>query len=345
MANKIEKIELDFLTIDDYQELKQAMIIAYQAIPDPYWEEHQIKALLTKFPEGQIAIKAYGHIAGCALSIIIDHEQFEELHTYKRVTGNYTFNTHLQTGDTLYGIDVFIKPEFRGLRLGRRLYDYRKELCEKLNLKGIEFGGRIPNYHTYESELSPKQYIEKVKSREISDPVLDFQLSNDFYPVRVLKGYLEGDKASSEYAVLLKWDNIYYEKPSKRAKDIKKIVRLGLVQWQMRPYKDINEVMQQAEFFVDTLSAYHSDFALFPEFFNAPLMADYNKLIVEEFSKLSIAYNINIITGSMPEVVNDTLYNVGYLCKRNGSVERYEKLHITPDEQRAWGMKGGNSLQ
>ena len=34
----------------------------------------------------------------------------------------------------LYGIDVFIVPEFRGLRLGRRLYDARKELCENLNL-------------------------------------------------------------------------------------------------------------------------------------------------------------------------------------------------------------------
>ena len=135
MAHKIEKIELDFLTIDDYQELKQAMIIAYQAIPNPYWEEHQIQSLLTKFPEGQIAIKADGHIAGCALSIIIDHEQFEELHTYKRITGNYTFNTHSKKGDTLYGIDVFIKPEFRGLRLGRRLYDYRKELCEKTQSK------------------------------------------------------------------------------------------------------------------------------------------------------------------------------------------------------------------
>jgi len=360
MGKKIEKIELDFLTIDDYQELKQAMIIAYQTIPNPYWEEHQIKTLIDKFPEGQIAIKADGHIAGCALSIIIDHDQFEELHTYKRITGNYTFSTHSQTGDTLYGIDVFIKPEFRGLRLGRRLYDYRKELCEKLNLKGIEFGGRIPNYHKYESELTAKQYIEKVKSREISDPVLDFQLSNDFYPIRVMKGYLEGDKASSDYAVLLKWDNIYYEKPSKRAIETKKIVRLGLVQWQMRPYNDINELMQQAEYFVDTLSAYHSDFALFPEFFNAPLMAEYNKLgeaeairkladytalIVEEFSKLSISYNINIITGSMPEKVNDSIYNVGYLCKRNGVVERYEKLHITPDELKAWGMKGGNTLQ
>ncbi len=359
MKRKIKNVDLAFLTIDDYQELKQAMIIAYQSMPNSYWKESQIQNLLDKFPEGQIVIKVNGLIAGCALSIIIDHEQFEGHHTYKDITGNYSFNTHSPTGDTLYGVDIFIKPEFRGLRLGRRLYEYRKELCEKLNLKGILFGGRIPNYHKYELEMSPKVYIEKVKTRKIHDPVLNFQLSNDFYPVRVLKGYLEGDTGSKEFAVLLNWENIFYEKPSKRAKEIKKIVRLGLVQWQMRPYKNIEELMQQAEYFVDTLSAYNSDFALFPEFFNAPLMAEYNHLseaeairklanytasITQEFSKLSIAYNINIITGSMPELIGDTLYNVGYLCKRNGSVERFEKLHITPDEQKIWGMKGGTKV-
>ena len=198
MTKKIDHIELEFLTVGDYQELKAAMIVAYQAMPNPYWTEQQIKSLLTRFPEGQIVIKADGVIAGCALSIIIDHRRFKTNHTYKEITDNYTFNTHTKNGDTLYGIDVFIKPEFRGLRLGRRLYDYRKELCEKLNLKSIEFGGRIPNFPKYEGLMSPKQYIEKVKTKEIHDPVLNFQLSNDFFPVRVLKGYLEGDQASLE---------------------------------------------------------------------------------------------------------------------------------------------------
>lgn len=145
-----------------------------------------------------------GNIAGCALSIVIDSNKFSEQHTYKQITGNYTFKTHTDEGDTLYGIDVFVKPDFRGLRLGRRLYEFRKQLCERLNLKGIYFGGRIPNYHEYSSELSPAQYIEKVKTREIHDPVLNFHLSNDFTPVKVLRGYLEDDAASKEYAVLLK---------------------------------------------------------------------------------------------------------------------------------------------
>lgn len=357
----IENIELQYLTLDDYQELKVAMQEAYKSMPNLYWREHQIKTLIDKFPEGQVVIKVNNQIAGCALSIIVDYDSIDDIHTYEDITGNYTFNTHdTDKGDALYGIDVFIKPEFRGLRLGRRLYDYRKELCEKLNLRGIAFGGRIPNFHKYSKEMSPKEYIDKVRRKEIHDPVLNFQISNDFHPVRILKGYLEGDNASGEYAVLLEWDNIYYEKPSKKAATKKKIVRLGLIQWQMRLYKDLEELMQQAEYFIDAVSGYRSDFALFPEFFNAPLMAENNHLseseairelakhtesIVQKFSGFAITYNINIITGSMPEVKDDLLYNAGYLCKRDGSIERYEKLHVTPDEAKVWGLQGGTQLK
>ncbi|TMM31269.1 GNAT family N-acetyltransferase [Polaribacter aestuariivivens] len=360
MIENIENIELHYLTLDDYNQLKEAMIEVYASMPDSYWRENQIKSLIEKFPEGQVVIKINNELAGCALSIKLDYDKFDEHHTYEDITGNFTFSTHDNDGDVLYGIDVFIKAEYRGLRLGRRLYDYRKELAEKQNLRGIAFGGRIPNYHKYSKNLSPKEYIEKVKRKEIHDPVLNFQISNDFHPSKILKGYLEGDEKSGEFAVLLEWDNIYYEKKSKKAATNKTVVRLGLIQWQMRLYKDLTELMEHAEFFVDSVSAYRADFALFPEFFNAPLMADYNHLpeskairelakytpkIVQKFSELAISYNINIITGSMPEVKDELLYNVGYICKRDGTKERYEKLHVTPDEAKVWGMQGGNELK
>ncbi|MDD2635780.1 MAG: carbon-nitrogen hydrolase family protein [Bacteroidales bacterium] len=355
-----ENIELVYLKNEDYDDLLQAMIEAYSKLPDMVWGRQQVEKLIKIFPEGQAAIKVNGEFAGCALSIIVDYEKFENNHKYTAITGNYSFNTHTDDGDVLYGIEIFIRPKHRGMRLGRRLYDFRKELCERLNLKSIAFGGRIPNYHKYSSELTPKEYIEKVKKKEIHDPVLDFQMSNDFHPTKVLKAYLEGDNESDEYAVLLEWDNIYYEKTHKKAAVIKTIVRLGLIQWQMRTYKDIDDLMQQAEFFVDAVSGYRSDFALFPEFFNAPLMAGnnhlsesdairelagYTEVIVQRFSQLAISYNINIITGSMPELKDGLLYNAGYLCKRDGNIERFEKIHATPDERKVWGMQGGNSIK
>lgn len=359
-TNDIENIELSFLQLKDYQELKEALIESYPEMPDSYWLKPHLKTLINLFPEGQVVVKVNGQIAGCAFSIIVDSAKFENQHTYKKITGNLTFNTHNPDGDLLYGIEIFIRPEYRGLRLGRRLYDYRKELCERLNLKGVAFGGRIPNYRKYADEMTPKEYIAKVRLKEIHDPVFNFQISNDFYPSKILKNYLEGDDSSKDYAVLLKWDNIYYEKESKQPSTIKKIVRIGLIQWQMRLYKNLDDVMNQAEYFLDAVSGYRSDFALFPEFFMAPLMAENNHLsepeairelakhtdeIIRRFSELAISYNINIITGSMPEIKNDRLYNAGYVCKRDGSIDRFEKLHVTPDEAKVWGMQGGSELK
>ena len=355
----IENVELRYLTVSDFEELKTATLEAYGGVLNSYWKKSHIADLTTIFPEGQVVILVDGDIAGCALSLIVDFESIDDEHTYEDIIAGKSFKNHNSNGDTMYGIDVFIKPKYRGLRLGRRLYDYRKEVCEKLNLKGIVFGGRMPNYHKYKN-LTPKQYIEKVKRKEIHDPVLTFQISNDFHPVRILKGYLEGDTASNEYAVLMEWDNIYYTKPSKKAATIKTVVRLGLIQWQMRSYPSLDELMQQAEFFIDSLATYRSDFAVFPEFFNAPLMAKFNHLhepdairelakftetTVNKLKEFAISYNINIISGSMPELVNDKLYNVGYLCRRDGSVERYEKIHVTPDEAKVWGMQKGHILK
>lgn len=350
------RIELRILKLSDYSELRASMIEAYPNWPGAYWRESNISRLLDIFPEGQFGILVDGKIVGSALSLIIRSAKYGLQHTYEEITGNYTFSTHDPEGDVLYGIDVFIHPDFRGMRLARRLYDARKELCERMNLRAIVFGGRIPNYHRYQSEMTPKEYIAQVRLRKIFDPVLTFQTANDFHAKRILKGYLPGDRESGEYAVLLQWDNIYY---SQNAIEEVSEVRLGLVQWQMRPYRSVEELFEQIEYFVDAVSGYKCDFVLFPEFFNAPLMAPFNdqpahtavrelaaftEQIRQKFTELAISYNINIITGSMPEFEGEKLVNVGYLCRRDGSTERYVKIHVTPDEARVWGMEGGDFL-
>lgn len=354
------KIELRNLRAKDYEELKISMIKSYSTMSDTYWSKSDIKTLVNKFPDGQFCIIIDDKIAGCALSIIVDYDKFDDNHKYEDIVGGENFSTHSKNGDVLYGIDVFIHPEYRGMRLGRRLYEARKELCEQLNLKAIIFGGRIPNYAAYAEELTPKKYIDKVKLKEIHDPVLSFQLSNDFHVKKVIKGYLPADYESKEFATLMEWNNIYYTKQEKLIDTKKKVVRLGLVQWQMRLFKDYDALVSQIEFFVDAVSDYQSDFILFPELFNAPLMAQFNHLneaeairglssytdrLLETFRDFAINYNINIITGSMPQVVGEHMHNVGFLCRRDGSVERYEKLHITPAEESAWGMKGGSKLE
>lgn len=359
-SHNINKVELRNLQMDDYDQLARSFKRIY-GDEDVFWTRAQIKKLNTIFPEGQVVIVVDNRIVGCALSIIVDYNLVKGDHTYAQVTGNETFNTHNPNGNILYGIEVFIHPDFRGLRLARRMYEYRRELCEKLNLKAIMFGGRIPNYYKYADKMRPKEYIDHVRSREIYDPVLTFQLSNDFHVRRVIRNYLPNDEESKHCATLLQWDNIYYQPPTDSYVEKRPTVRIGLVQWQMRPYASLDDLFEQVEFFVDAVSDYKSDFILFPEYFNAPLMAKFNDMgeaqsiramaqytsqIRDRFRELAISYNINIITGSMPYLKEDNaLYNVGFLCRRNGTVSMYEKIHVTPDEQKCWGLSAGSRIQ
>ncbi len=319
--HKINKVQIRNLQIEDYAQLSQSFTRVYSDGSDVFWTHEQIEKLIKIFPEGQIVTVVDEKIVGCALSIIVEYDKVKNDHTYAQVTGKETFNTHSPQGNILYGIEVFIHPEYRGLRLARRMYEYRKELCETLNLKAIMFGGRIPNYHKYADKMRPKEYIDRVRQREIYDPVLTFQLSNDFHVRKVMTNYLPNDEESKHYACLLQWDNIYYQPPTQEYLAPKTTVRVGLVQWQMRSYKTLDDLFEQVEFFVDAVSDYKSDFVLFPEYFNAPLMSKYN------------------------DKGESQAYNAGFLCRRDGTYEMYEKLHVTPDEIKSWGLSGGKQLK
>jgi len=350
-------IELRKLTIEDYNDLRESMQQAYLDSGNGVWSKAKIQNLLNIFPEGQLCIAVDEKVVACSLSIIVDYDIFGDNHTYEKITGKYSFSTHTPQGNVLYGIEVFVHPEYRGLRLARRLYEARKELCELLNLESIIAGGRIPGYHEHADKLSPRQYIDKVRAKEIYDPTLSFQIANDFHVRKILKNYLPGDLESKEYATLIEWNNIYYhDNVSPRSAQT---IRLGLVQWQMRLFPDMDAFFEQVEFFVDAVSGYKSDFIMFPEFFNTPLLQPYNHLpekeamkkladkteeIVQKLQEYAVSYNVNIIAGSMPVKENGKLYNATYLCHRNGLTEDYRKIHITPNEQKYYGMSGGDKI-
>ncbi|HJO34944.1 MAG TPA: GNAT family N-acetyltransferase [Gammaproteobacteria bacterium] len=355
------RLRLRTLRAEDYDDLKAIMDAVYPGDLGGAWERDQFLSQLRHFPEGQICIEDNGRVVAGALSLIVNYARYGDQHTYEQITGKGYLTTHDPRGDVLYGVDVFVHPEYRDLRLGRRLYDARKELCRRLNLRAIVAGGRIPGYARHAGEMTPEAYIEQVRMRELRDPILSFQLANDFHVRRIITGYLPEDRDSHAYATLVEWSNIHYQaaKPPLIGA-AKRIVRVGTVQWQMRATNDLDDLLQQAEFFVDALAGYQSDFALFPEFFNAPLMRLYNQgnaaeavrglathteAICEHLRELAVSYNINIIAGSMPVYEDQALYNVSYLCRRDGTMDCQYKLHITPDERACWRMTGGEQLK
>lgn len=344
----------------DYPQLKLLMDSIYDDIGGA-WPEHTIFKLMEDLPEGQICLVDRDVIVGVALSVQVNYLRFSNPHTYDDLISAKETILNNPEGDALYGLDVLINKEYRGYRLGRRLYEARKELCRQRNLRAILAGGRIPNYYQHSFEMSPAEYIEAVDHKRIYDPILTFQLSNDFQVTRLLKQYLPEDEKSQGYATLLEWRNIFFEPESSVLDTRKTIVRIGAIQWQMREVTSVEEMLKQVEYFIDALSNYKSDFALFPEFFNAPLMAlspnqrnqteairyvaGFTERFRNEMSQMAVSYNINVITGSLPLIEDDLLYNVSYLCRRDGTVELQSKIHITPHERRDWVIQGGNQLR
>ncbi|WP_313596311.1 carbon-nitrogen hydrolase family protein [Psychrobacter sanguinis] len=362
MTQKTEDFHLKIAEIKkkDYPQLKTLMDRVYVSLGGA-WSKTTINTLIDSFPEGQIALFDHDKLIGMVLTMRVNYQSFSNPHTYDDLLGQREIIKDDPEGDALYGIDALIDPDYRGYRLGRRLYDARKELCRQMNFRAILAGGRIPKYHNYQ-DMTPGEYIDAVENREIYDPTLSFQLSNGFIVKRILTGYLPDDKQSKGFATLLEWANIYYEpqdyKPNARKTD----VRIGGIQWQMREVESPEELLQQVEFFVDIMADYNADFACLPEFFNAPLMglcestdqniairflADYTEWFKNEISNLAVSYNVNVITGSMPlfDKEAEVLYNVSYLCRRDGTVEEQRKIHITPHERSAWVIEGGNKVQ
>jgi predicted amidohydrolase/GNAT superfamily N-acetyltransferase len=353
------QLELRNLEPVDYEEVSNLMDLVYADIGGA-WSKKTINDLIKRFQEGQLCITINGKIVGVALTIQVKYSQFSNPHKYEDLIGPEEIIHHEPEGDSLYGLDVFVHPEFRDYRLGRRLYEARKELCRSWNLRGILAGGRIPGYRKHCEELTAKEYIEKVQRREIHDPILSFQLSNDFTVKRLLRRYLPEDKKSGGYATLLEWSNFLYEPEVSVVESIKTNVRLGAVQWQMRKFSSVEEVLRQIEYFVDTLSGYRSDFAVFPELFNTPLLAladtenpsdairflaQFTEKFREEMCRMAVTYNINIIGGSMPVIENDMVYNICYLFHRNGHIDEQRKLHVTHQEKKDWIIEGGDELQ
>ena len=70
-------------------------------------------------------------------------------------------------------------------------------------------------------------------------------------------------------------------------------------------------------------------------------LAEYTPRYLELFNRLAVKYNINIIGGSHFTLEEGSLYNVGYLFRRDGTLAKQYKLHITPSETALVGRQGG----
>lgn len=138
------------------------------------------------------------------LIVSLDPEYAE--HTWKEITADGIFTNHNPEGDSLYGADISTHPKYRHEGIGKMLYNTRKQLVTKLNLRRMIGGGRLFNYCEFAGRMSALEYAQRVVKGELRDPVLSFELDNEFKFIKILPNYLD-DVRSLNNASFIEWLN------------------------------------------------------------------------------------------------------------------------------------------
>ena len=361
MSKKIKSANLVTrnATLEDVPEIYALNQKVYGALS---FTDKMIRSHITTFPEGQFIAIYDGKIVGYASTCIVDEKIALETHTWKGATGGGYATQHNPDGEYLYGMDVSVDPDMRGMRIGQRLYNMRKKLCLELDLKGIVFGGRMPNYAKHARKgMSPEEYLKQVKAKKLRDPVIGFQIRNGFEPIGILDDYMIYDRESGGHAVHMLWKNVLGVDKVKQPRGRRQgSVRVACVQFQVRKVKKFEDFITQVEYFVDIAADYRADFVVFPELYTLALLSAekekmnpeqsirkitaYTKPYVKAMNEMAISYNINIIGGSHPTMRGKELLNISYVFLRNGEVHEQAKIQPTPNERYWWNIKGGHNL-
>lgn len=183
--------------------------IQRESFPPPYpeeqlWSREQIESHVRLFPEGALCAEADGEVVASATTLIIQFDPAHPQHTWSEVTGDGFITPHNPQGDTLYGVDVAVRPDFRGKGVARALYQARYDLVRRLGLTRFMAAGRMPGYHKHAAQLTPDEYAAEVVAGRLIDPVITPQLKAGLKPVCVVHNYLP-DEESGNNALLLEW--------------------------------------------------------------------------------------------------------------------------------------------
>lgn len=192
------------------QDFEGLIDVQKKCFPPPFpeelwWNKQQLANHVRLFPAGALCVEIEGDIAGSMTSLIVSYKP-GDTHSWNDITDGGYIRTHNSKGNTLYVVDISVKPEYRKLGIGKKMMQAMYETVVHLNLDRLLGGGRLPGYHKHQHSLTPEQYLEKVTAGELSDPVATFLMRAGRVPVGVMHNYLD-DKESGNCAALMEWKN------------------------------------------------------------------------------------------------------------------------------------------
>lgn len=212
VGKKREKLVIRRYGVQDFKAL---IDIQKECFPPPFpahllWTIEQLREHVTRFPEGAVCAEIDGRLIGSMTTLITQYNK-GDLHSWSEVTDNGSIRNHNPKGNSLYVVDISVRPSYRSIGIGRRLLQAMYYGVIELGLERLLGGGRMPGYSTWSDSITPEEYLEGVLQGEIGDPVISFMLNNGRIPYGVIHNYLD-DEESGNCAALMAWENPFLKK-------------------------------------------------------------------------------------------------------------------------------------
>lgn len=351
----------------DIPALMECQSAAYaDYVGNTHYDERVFQLQLAAFPEGQfLAETAEGRVVGYACSIIVQIDDDMPWMTWAEMTGDATYSTHTPAGDTLYGADIAVHPEFRGQGIAGLLYKERFGLLRRYNLRRMLAHGRLPGFHEYGGKITPEEYVARVERGEIKDMALSAHLKAGYKVKKIFYDYMQ-DASSNHYSTLIEreYEDFRPERRRIAASPLKRParqVRVCAAQYRMSRLKDLEEFEHSIQFFIDAADTYHSHFLVLPELFTAQLFSTFPRDLDDRaairrlagmtgwyrdfFAEAAQRHGMYIVAGSHPVETDGEIHNVAHLFSPTGRYYTQPKLHVTPGERALWGITPGDELK
>jgi ribosomal protein S18 acetylase RimI-like enzyme len=193
------------------EDFRDLIRIQQESFPPPFpselwWNEEQLSNHVRLFPEGALCVEIGGEVVASMTGLLVSFDPRHPDHTWEEITDAGYIRNHDPEGDTLYVVDIGVRPAFRKCGLGKWLMQSMYEVVVSLGRKRLLGGGRMPGYHRYADQMTAEEYLEAVVEGRLKDPVITFLLRCGRTPVKVVANYLE-DEESCHYAALMEWRN------------------------------------------------------------------------------------------------------------------------------------------
>jgi len=171
--------------------------------PEAIWSEKSLIRHISRFPEGQFVVtNQNGRLIGTSTSMRVSKDKALKPHTWSEISDRGSLSTHEPDGDALYGVNIAVAPDCQSYGVASALYEARFGLARESGCRMFVAGARIPGYAAFANQLTPEDYLEKVKAGHIFDPTLSKQIKLGFQIRGLMKDYSQ-DKETMNCAVLI----------------------------------------------------------------------------------------------------------------------------------------------